>query len=220
MASKKTFLSLAIAVFISLGFRIFPNGNAWLLDKSSTSSSKIFIVYPYGTRAIENDLPSTDPASGTATVSIDNLMTSIFNDYNNIGAAFLILAGQSDSDFSANSTNRIITLEEADPNGAASGGEAQQTRSGGQVTSCSIKLKGQIFEKAKAFVTAVTHEIGHCLGLDHPQEITRSVMSYFQSGNDVRLQADDMMGISYLYPVDSAKAKENATLGLSCARTQ
>lgn len=220
MASKKTFIFLGLAAFLSFGFRIFPSGNQWPLDKSTTATSKIFVVYPYGSRTIENDLPATDPSSGSTTVSIDNLMTSIFNDYNGINASFLVLAGQSDTDFSANSAQRTITIEEADPNGASSGGEAQQARTGGQVTSCSIKLKTQTLEKAKTFVTAVTHEIGHCLGLDHPQEITKSVMSYFQSGDEIRLQDDDKMGLTYLYPVDSAKAKETATLGMSCSRTQ
>lgn len=220
MVFRRHLFFLCMAIMFCIGFRSFPSGNNWPLDKSTTAGSKIFVVYPYGTRAIENDLPSGDPLYGTSTVTINNLMTSIFNDYNNIGASFLILANSSDADYAAQSRNRIITIEESTPNGAVSGGDAQQTRTNGQVTACLIRLKSQVFDKAKSMVQATTHEIGHCLGLDHPQEITQSVMSYFQPGNLVRLQADDMMGITYLYPTDSSKAKEVATLGLSCAQRQ
>lgn len=220
MVSSRKVIFFFAAILFCVGFRSFPNGNAWPLDKSTAAGSKLFVIYPNGSRSITNDLPAGDPAAGTATITIDNVMTSIFNDYNNIAASYIILAGQTDLDYAANATNRTITIVEDTPDGAASGGDAQQARTGSQVTGCTIRFRPQIFEKAKLMVVSVTHELGHCLGLDHPQEITKSIMSYFRSDSEIRLQADDMMGITYLYPLDSSKVAESATLGLSCQRKQ
>ena len=43
-------------------------------------------------------------------------------------------------------------------------------------------------------------------------------MSYYMDRDAIyRLQNDDKMGITYLFPSDESKAKEINTLGLSCS---
>jgi hypothetical protein len=217
MVSRGHFIFASVIVIGCLGFRSIPNANNWPISRASTTGSKIFVTVPNGARAIENNLPSEDPLAGSATVTIDSLMASIFNDYNAIAAAYVTLAGQSDSDYATNSIDRVIEIREGTPSGLFSGGEAKQLTNGREVRGCIIYLKPEMFQKARDFVRTVTHEIGHCLGLDHPQEITRSIMSYFQE-SEYRLQDDDKMGITYLYPQDAAAARESANLGLSCER--
>jgi hypothetical protein len=217
MVFRKYWILAVGVVIFCLGFRSIPNANNWPIDRTSVTNSKIFVTVPNGARAIENDLPSSDPLAGTATVAINSLMSSIFDDYNGIDAAFVTLAGQSDPDYPTNSIDRVIEIREGNPNGLFSGGEAKQLTNGREVRGCIIYLKAELFQKARDFVKTVTHEVGHCLGLDHPQEITRSIMSYFQD-DEYRLQDDDKMGITYLYPLDAGAARESANFGLSCER--
>lgn len=200
------------------GFRASPTGNLWLIDRSSASSSKLFVIYPNPTLELRNDLPTGDPLAGTATVTIQQLMNSIFDDYNNVQGAFVTLVDSSDPDYATLSVNRTIRLEDGGTAGLTSGGEAKQTWNGSNVVGCEISLKALVFDTAKIFVDAVTHEIGHCLGLNHPMDVTNSVMSYYKGSDTIRLQVDDKMGITYLYPVNPSKGKEDPTLGLSCSR--
>lgn len=202
------------------GFRVIPFGNQWNVSNSSTASAKLFVDYSTLTQTLTNNLPSGDPLAGSgATLTVAQLMASIFNDYNNIQGAFLTLADTSDSDYAANSTNRIIHIASSTSvSGLTSGGEAQPTLTNGQITDCNIRLTSHVFENAKTFVAGVTHELGHCLGLHHAMDTVNSIMSYYVSADQVRLMIDDKMGITYLYPVYPSKAQEEASLGLACAK--
>ncbi len=217
-----TFRPLRVLVFgfyilMCLGFRTFNDKKTFNINNSAPAKTKIFVDYDQATVALTNDLPSGDPLAGTATVTVAAVMNSIFNDFNSIGASYVQLVDTTDTDYAAESKNRIILIRPAATQGL-SGGEAQLEFDGTTVTGCRIDIKPEIYEKAKYFTMAVTHEIGHCLGLDHPQETTNAIMSYFHSDELVRLQIDDKMGIVYLYPTNSSKAEEHATMGLSCAR--
>ena len=45
-------------------------------------------------------------------------------------------------------------------------------------------------------------KMGHALGLGHDQSDLKSIMSYFRFENKSGLGADDVIGVSYLYPVN------------------
>lgn len=64
---------------------------------------------------------------------------------------------------------------------------------------------------AKDLAFTLTHELGHCLGLGHAHTNYDAIMGYSRTARDLRLGADDMAGIIYLYPdpaLVSAKPKE------------
>lgn len=219
----KTSLKKIIWLFLTsswcLGFRVWPNMDLWEIDASSEAQSKLFVVYAEATREVTNDLPSDDPAAGSGTITIQQLMNSVFNDYNSIQGAFVILTDVNDPDYSAAAaSHRTITIELANPTALGAGGQTYHTRTENRLTGCRIVMKGGAYSSAKSYVGTVTHELGHCLGLDHPQDSTNSIMSYFNTNSTVRLQPDDKMGILYLYPTNPEKAKESATMGMSCAR--
>jgi Matrixin len=212
------FLAISFCIFMTLGFRTFTSQKTFAITNASTAAAKVFVDYDQASATLVNDLPSSDPLAGSSSITVASVMNSVFTDYNSIAEAYVQLVDTSDSDYATQSTNRVITIRQAST-GGLSGGEAQLQFSGNVYTGCQIDVKPDLYNKASVFIAAITHEIGHCLGLDHPQDTVNAVMSYFNQ-NISRLQIDDKMGIVYLYPVDPDKAKEQATFGMSCARTK
>ncbi|MGE3759099.1 MAG: matrixin family metalloprotease, partial [Pseudobdellovibrionaceae bacterium] len=100
------------------------------------------------------------------------------------------------------------------PVAGISGGYAKPAFVGKSIDKCEIEALEKHSKKAKFLTHLLTHEIGHCFGLMHPQEGTHSVMSYF-AGQFARLQNDDYAGITYRYPDVEDYAKEESTLGLT-----
>lgn len=219
MVFKSAFrvLGLMVLVFFCLGYRVYPGIKGWGLDVSTTAGRKVFITLVPSGNIMENDLPADDVLfSSGATLTEAQLLQSVIDDYNSIQKSNLILALDSDTDFAANSTNKIIKIEKGDAAGESSG-EAQPEFSERRIVGCEIKLTDKGYKTAKTFVGLLTHELGHCVGLEHPQETVWSVMSYFFHEDVYRLAIDDKMGIVHLYPKDPSDADEKPTLGLSCA---
>jgi len=214
----KTIFWTVLAPLLAFGFQVIPGGNSWNISSTSTTSSKLFVVYPSASLAMTNNLPSGDVLAGSGTVTVQQLMNSIFDDFNNIAGAYFTLADSNDADYAQNSANRTITIEVGSVSGATSGGQASYTSSGGKRVGCKITIIPQALENAKFLTMIVTHELGHCMGLEHPMDTVNAIMSYYVNSEVVRLQTDDKMGLVYLYPTDPAKAKEESTLGFSCGR--
>ena len=201
------------------GFRLFLNHNPWNINNNSDESRKIFVQFSNGTDTVDNDLDSSDPGAALGnSVTVTQLMQTIFDDVNNIDAAYVTLVPSTDSDYTSAKSNRLIKITFDGASGTSTGEAKFEYGSDKKFKGCTITGKKDLLDSASDFVEVMTHEIGHCLGLDHPQEITKSIMSYYKADDIVRLQDDDMMGIIYLYPKDSSKAKEDSTLGLSCKR--
>lgn len=196
-----------------LGYKTFPSGNAWIITKSD---SKIFLQFCRTLTIEQNDISETSDPLYNQTLTHQTVVTSIENDYNNIASSYIQLSDTlSDGSFNSSThSQRIISI--CGGSTGAMAGYAQQTmNSSGQVTGCAITL-GSMSGKAKSMIRTLTHEIGHCLGLDHPQETSDAIMSYFSDQNTIRLQGDDKAGLVYLYPQNSSYSRKN-TLGTSCS---
>lgn len=201
-----------LLILSTLGFRTYGN-ITWDISSSDT---KVFVRFCQTYAITTNDLPSGDPLFGTA-VTFSSLVQSIYDDYNNLASTYFQLVDISDPEFNATThANRIIDVCIGSPSAPVSGGEASLTTSGDTITGCDVKLISSVTDSAKDFVKVLTHELGHCMGLDHPQDSTTAIMSYFSGEDVVRLQVDDKMGLTHLYPVDPSLAEETVTFGLSC----
>jgi hypothetical protein len=216
LRKQKIFYYLFL-IFIATGFRLFPHGNNWPID---TTNPRLWLVICPEMAALTwstNDLPPTDPLYGQ-TVTFNQVIDSITNDYINVPGSFIQL-GNSATDGTYNTTvaaQRSINICLGSTPGT-SGGYATPHSEGGRVVSCDIKLTSSRAAKLNDFVGTLTHEIGHCLGLDHSQDTIHSIMSYFRDKDSTRLLIDDKMAMVFAYPDNAADSKESMTFGLACS---
>lgn len=211
---------LVSALLLCSGFKIYPGIQGWNIDNTSTAKKKVFVTLESSGQTFTNNLPSTDSlASSGSTLTESQLLDSVLSDYNNIQSSFLTLVTDADSDFGNYGLNHQIIIRKGSAAGLSSG-EAKPKFSGGFIVSCEISITESAYKDTKRFLLLLAHEIGHCLGLEHPQETVNAVMSYFHKDDIYRLAIDDKMGVVHLYPEDPSYAKEVPTYGLSCSRKE
>ena len=213
----KIFIWFFLFLTLSTGFRTYPGVQVWDIDNSSTTNAKLFFVYTNGARVVANDVDSDHSLYGTSTVTVEQMMQAIFSDYNSIQSAYVTLVSSSDADFASRGTDRTITLVDGNPGGVQAGVARFTTNSNHQINECTVTLGESVYDSSKTFLGVVGHEIGHCLGLDHPQDTVYALMSYYRAGI-YQLDIDDKIGLVNLYPVNSSDVQEVQTLGLSCTR--
>jgi hypothetical protein len=210
MNNSKLKLSILILAVFTLGFRIFPGAAKWNI---SAVDPAIWIRICERPEFDKNDLPSGD-ALANQTLTFNLVLQSIKDDYNNVSTSFTELRDSAvDSGFDP-SSSRIIDVCFSGLFMAS--GFASRKVANSQVVGCDIKLSDRLKTSPRAFISTLTHELGHCMGLDHTQDLSYSIMSYFRDRDLIRLQIDDKMGLTFLYPSDPEYGHEASTLGLSC----
>lgn len=113
----------------------------------------------------------------------------------------------------AYASTRTIKIKVGSSRGAASG-FASLEWTGSRITGCEIVIAPRTLEEPQFFAHVLSHEILHCLGLDHQQDDSDSLMSY--SNNSVGLSVEERMALTHLYPADESYAKESPTFGMAC----
>lgn len=210
MKNKFRILSIALLALLSAGFRVFPGDVRWTI---SPSDPIIWIRMCERPEFSSNDLPAGDPLAGQV-LTFNSVLTSIKDDFNNVQTSFIELRDTGiDAGFDPN-TARIINV--CFGGIVLASGSANRKTEENRVLSCEIKLADKLKTSPKSFIATLEHEIGHCMGLDHTQDLTYSIMSYFREKDLIRLQIDDKMGLTYGYPQDPEYGKEAATFGMSC----
>jgi hypothetical protein len=67
------------------------------------------------------------------------------------------------------------------------------------IVDCDINIS-DTKTSAKDLAYTITHELGHCVGLGHPHTNYGAMMGYSRGSRLLKLGADDIAGVVYLYP--------------------
>jgi len=209
-----------------LGFRIYSN-DRWAISPEDPTVWIKFCNEDF--RFIDVFFPKGDPLYPN-NGSYQMVLQSILDDYNNIPTSWIRLArypsdttspeapGPGDSAFTLERAHQR-TIDVCFYDGSKEdnvAGSSELKTEGGQITGCKITMSSDHQKNSLMFIRTLTHELGHCFGLDHSQETVHSLMSYFSAALIIRLQPDDQMGMTYLYPREGAEGDEIPTFGLSC----
>lgn len=223
---KKTILLLSILLLS--GFKLLSSAR-WDIDKNDPTLWIKFCDDLYELDFDEDDLPSGDELRGQ-NLTFETVRDSIIDDFNNTATSYLRLAVYPDDPDSppapepgdtaftrSLAKKRTIDVCIQSSSNPFQGGHAQPFTENGELYDCHIVLAKVVKKDVSDFISTLTHEIGHCVGLTHPQETRHAIMSYYHEPDKIRLQMDDKMGISYLFPHPDYDLEENPTLGFSCS---
>lgn len=96
----------------------------------------------------------------------------------------------------------------------AGGGSASLETEGNTIVGCKITISPKAMGDPNFLTHILAHEIMHCIGFEHQQDDSDSIMSYSSKRTDLSLE--ERMAITMLYPLKSEYARESPTMGLAC----
>lgn len=222
-------INASVLLLITVGFRPLPS-HRWNVSVTEPTiwlelDEEMYADDGFGDKVDELDgmlesLKDLPPSEQRA-----EIWRVILDDYASVKTSFLkirLKPGQIDS-IDANhediydeeyAETRTIKVQVGQSKGLASGYAARKTE-GSQITGCTVVIAPGTLKEPKFLAHVLSHEILHCLGLLHQQEDADSIMSY--SNGSVGIGLEDRMGLTYIYPLDPAYARESPTLGMACA---
>lgn len=216
----KKFIFWILFLFFSSGFQVLTSYR-WAISESSPTLYIDLCDDIYDLTLDTGDLPNGDIMSnGLGNVAGEIVAQSVLDDFEAVVPSYLdfTLLPQNPSTTELNSArNKTIKVCVESSNNPFEGGHAQPDFEDGKFIGCSIVLAKAVKDDILDFTSTLTHEIGHCVGLDHPQETSHAIMSYFTNKDEIRLLIDDKMGLVHLFPKDGYDLDEKPTLGLSCS---
>lgn len=221
-------ITILLFSFIIMGYRR-DSDDLWKVKDSSPTIWLKFCNEIQDQDFKRKEAPSGDDVRDYDDASFENVIQTVVDDFNNVSTSYIRLAlypddpddpgdpEEGDTRFTRKKAKeRTIDICIQSSGSVFEGGHALPDFEDDIRVACEIVLSKTLNDDLVPFVQTLTHEIGHCLGLTHPQSTKHSVMSYFNARTDMRLQIHDKIGLSHLYPHKDFNLKENNTFGLSC----
>ena len=132
------------------------------------------------------------------------LVEEALKPWNEVESSFILLELEISNQHQDIDGFHVIAIGEASVTSAAS---ATPTIEKGSIFDCDIRIADRK-TSAKSIAYTIMHEIGHCLGLGHNHHNYDAVMGYSRTNRSLYLGADDIAGLSFLYPAHTDGTKE------------
>lgn len=130
---------------------------------------------------------------------MEELLLYAFNKWNETPGSYINLVLERDSSVVQDREDKINSIVISKQNNLSSSAFALPIIEKQTIVDCDISLSSKS-TKAKTLAYTIMHEVGHCLGLGHAHTNAAAIMSYSREDQTLKLGADDIAGLIYLYP--------------------
>lgn len=208
MVVTRSFLLTALMLMLSeqsFSFVLISGPTEAKLDVSETSPTVVFQV--------SSSLPNITEKDKFLDGQYQDLDDDAFAEaiiresmerWNRVTTSYINLTYEFTDSYNFDSEDRVHTIGIGDTN-LVSAATASPNVEGNDIIDCDIRL-GSKSATAENFAYTVVHELGHCLGLGHNHSDYGALMGYARTDYSLTLGADDVLGVTYLYP--------NSTVGV------
>jgi hypothetical protein len=201
MSSQGFRLSVMIVIALLQSGFVLLGSSGPKLDVSPESS---VVTFTWDGKGIElKDLDKFDNGRlvGLSKEAVmEQLILFALEKWSEVPGSFVRLEMTRDPDIKADTTDDVFAINTIDVKNITTPAFALPRHEEGVILDCDISLSDWKFP-AKELAYILIHELGHCLGLGHPHTNSGAIMGYSrETRNVLKLGADDIAGLIYLYP--------------------
>jgi len=207
---------VCLSLIFSISFNTYQPSQGWDITREDSTLWVRFC----------EDLSDSEIRSA----SLLTLTQRVLDEYNNVESSFVTLdlypqdisqppgTKEGFSTFTTDTARyRTITICFNFGNDPTASGQALLDFRDGDWVACEIQLADYHLTLSSSYQATLLHELGHCLGLGHPQDTEQAIMSYNHNGySKIQLGLDDKMGLTYLYPKNPEDGEESLSFGMGC----
>jgi len=190
-----------------LGFTVLSGPEEARLDVSPTSPTVEFVLDDETpTISAKEEFLNGKYAGESDAAFWSALLQEAMMRWNEVEASYIQLIVSTATTPNLDREDRVNSIIVGDINLSAAAFSAPNVE-GDSIIDCDIKVSKRS-TSARSLAYTLMHELGHCLGLGHSHTNYDAVMGYSRASRSLKLGADDIAGLVYLYPDPDHDADE------------